>query len=149
MEDLLNNQDKLLVFIEDMPSVKTLQELKDSISERNVKTAETNLQKQEVLIALHSQVQSLQQTLKEKMEELESLQSQQNELCKPPSTIKPLIGQWQKLKRDAFDESEELASNWMDGDTDTDEFLESFLEKRIVHHVRAAKIERLNALEAA
>jgi hypothetical protein len=48
-----------------------------------------------------------------------------------------------KAKKEAFDESEQMAEDWLEEGGDVKDFLDCFLEKRMVHHVRAAKLELL------
>ena len=53
-----------------------------------------------------------------------------------------------KAKRSSLDESEDMASAWLngessDGGSGVHDFLETFLQSRTVHHVRAAKMERI------
>jgi len=67
------------------------------------------------------------------------------ELCKPMDT-KKILHKLKKAKKESLEESEELAMEWLDGDDaggKVNEFLDRFLEIRTVHHVRAAKMERI------
>ena len=55
-----------------------------------------------------------------------------------------ILHKLKKAKKQSFEESEELAYDWLsNGANDVDDFLEKFLKVRTVHHVRAAKMERL------
>uniref|UniRef100_A0A7S2IGW3 VPS37 C-terminal domain-containing protein n=1 Tax=Helicotheca tamesis TaxID=374047 RepID=A0A7S2IGW3_9STRA len=146
MQELLDDEEKYQAFVEEMPSVKTLNDLKSSIFKGNVETAESNLKHEEELGELHAEVQSLKEGLKEKVEKFRELESKQAELTRPPDK-RDVIKKLTKAKKDAFNESEDIASAWLDdgGEDDIDEFVEKFLERRTVHHMRAAKIERLTA----
>jgi len=145
MQELLDDDDKFNAFVENMSAVTTLNDLKESIFKGNVETAETNLKREEEVRSLHAEVSALQDSLKEKVEVFRELEARQAELCAPPDR-RTVIKKLTQAKKEAFDESEELASIWVDdGEMDIDEFVEKFLERRTVHHIRAAKIERLNA----
>ena len=111
--------------------------------------ANKNLSKESNLTSLYSEVQSLQEKLRNQVSKFEELQARQQELCKPRDT-KEVIRRLKAAKRDAFDESEHIASEWLhsSGDKDdmthVDEFLKPFIEMRTIHHVRAAKMECLD-----
>ena len=77
------------------------------------------------------------------METYKSLKSRQEELCKPLDKDEVLF-RLKKAKRESLDESEELTSSWLSGNDGTvNDFLATFLKQRTVHHVRAAKMERI------
>ena len=77
------------------------------------------------------------------METYKSLESRQEELCKPLDKDEVLF-RLKKAKRESLDESEELTSSWLSGNDGTvNDFLATFLKERTVHHVRAAKMERI------
>ena len=145
MQGLLNDEDKFRKFVEQMSAVTTLIDLQTSIQKGNVETAEANLKQEEELTMLHAEVAALQSDLREKMETFRTLEAKQNELCAPPDR-RDVIRKLTAAKKEAYGESEELASLWVDGgDGDVDQFIEKFMERRIVHHTRGAKLERLSA----
>ena len=145
MQGLLNDEDKFRKFVEQMSAVTTLIDLQTSIHKGNVETAEANLKQEEELTMLHAEVAALQSDLREKMETFRTLEAKQNELCAPPDR-RDVIRKLTAAKKEAYGESEELASLWVDGgDGDVDQFIEKFMERRIVHHTRGAKLERLSA----
>lgn len=120
------------------------QERQQILTESNSKLANQNLQKEEELNVLSASISNLQQTLQEKVELLEELQKKQDELVKPLET-KEIMYQLKKAKKVKMEESEDLAYKWLKNDDgiETDDFVEQFLKSRTVHHVRAAKMERI------
>jgi hypothetical protein len=71
------------------------------------------------------------------------LEATQDEYCTPPDA-KLVLRELNKAKKEAFDESEVLAEDWLEeGAPNVDLFVHEFLEKRILHHERAAKMELL------
>jgi ESCRT-I complex subunit VPS37 len=142
MQQLLDNELDFLAFACTLPEYKRLQQLGSSVLDENIETAESNLMEEARLKELHSNVTSLQSSLQSKMTAFEVLEKQQNKLCTPPDkrdTIKRL----QKAKKQAMDESELCAEEWVDEGGDVKDFIHGFMEKRQLHHTRAAKIERL------
>lgn len=142
MEQLLDNELDFLTFACTLPEYKKLQELGSSVLDENVETAESNLMEQERLQELHASVSSLQESLQSKLTAFEVLETQQNKLCAPPDT-QLAMKRLQKAKKQAMDESEAFAEEWVDDGGNAKDFIKEFMEKRQLHHVRAAKIERL------
>jgi hypothetical protein len=69
------------------------------------------------------------------------LEEKQNAICAPPDT-KSTLKKLQKAKKEAFEEFEDLAEDWVEnGSGGVDDFCKKFLEQRKVYHIRAAKIE--------
>jgi hypothetical protein len=127
-----------------LPVVQEISALQHTMVESNSNLAQHNLEKQPELEEIHSEVKELQGSLKEKMEEVNDLQRKMMELCKPMES-KKILHKLKKAKKEALEESEELAMEWLEGDTgaNVNDFLDRFLEVRTVLHVRAAKMERL------
>ena len=111
-----------------------------SVLEENVKLAKVNLEKEEQLKELCSQVQELREQLKTKVEHFQSLETQQNILIAPPNGI---LRKLHKAKKQSLDQSEELAEEWANTGGDVDEFVQSFIHLRSIHRQRAAKMELL------
>mmetsp|Transcript_22931 Transcript_22931/g.54131 ORF Transcript_22931/g.54131 Transcript_22931/m.54131 type:complete len:408 (-) Transcript_22931:399-1622(-) len=110
----------------------------------NVVLAKENLEHETKWKDLQAEVKELHNTLKSKLDDFSKLEEQQNTICAPPDT-KSTMKKLQKAKKEAFEESEELAEDWVNnGEGSVDDFCKQFLEKRKVHHMRAAKIEILS-----
>lgn len=142
MQQLLDDELDFLTFASTLPTYKKLQELGSSILDENVHTAEANLKQEARVKELHANVTELQESLQTKLLVYESLEAEQNKLCAPPDK-KDVMKKLQKAKRQALDESEAIAEEWVEDGGNVKDFLEEFMEKRQLHHVRAAKIERL------
>jgi len=132
--------------------IQEMEEIKQTMMEANVSIADKNLKAKDgdsdgqpfqSVKELSEEVKTLQSSLKDKMEQMNELQRKQMDLCRPMDTAK-IRKRLKKAKLEAFQESEETASEWLDGDcSGVEKFLETFLETRTIHHVRAAKMERL------
>jgi len=144
MQQLLDDELDFLSFVSTLPAYKKLQELGSSALNENVETAEANLKEEARLKKLYDEVTSLQSSLQTKLTAFEALEAQQNKRCAPPDK-KLVLKQLQKAKKQAMDESESYADEWVEEGGDVQEFVKTFMEKRQLHHVRAAKIERLQA----
>jgi hypothetical protein len=130
--------ESLLDFVKALPLVQTAMFQKSSLEEETVSDAQANLDHQDSLCQLLEEVACLQKSLQKKIEVHRLLHDQITEMSKPVE-IEYVLEHLYKGKRASFVESEKLAKN-------PSEFiskLESFIELRTLHHLRAAKIERL------
>ena len=109
--------------------------------DENVVLAKENLERETNWKALQNEVKEQHSTLKVKLDCFAKLEKQQNAICAPPDT-KSTLKKLQKAKKEVFDESEELAEDWVEnGAGGVDDFCKKFFEQRKLHHMRAAKIE--------
>jgi len=143
--ELLQSEAMFVSTLEGMPYVKTMLASRESVTEETLKIAQSNLEKEEELKEKYDEVKDLQKSLKEKIDTFNKLQNKQERLLKPTDK-RTALSKLQVAKRDAFNESEEIASDWINNGLNIDDFIDSFIEKRTVHHVRAAKIERMQYL---
>ena len=150
MTDMLNDNSKLLPKLEQNQVVIQREQLKNTLLSANHLTATTNLNKRDQLHNLHEEVVNLQYGLKAKVERYNQLSSRQLELCKPVSND-VVLKKLKKAKKSSMNESDDLANAWLERNTidknneasSVDTFIDEFLKKRTVHHVRAAKMERI------
>jgi hypothetical protein len=148
MMELLTDTNRLLPILEQNGMVVQTEEIKNTILSTNHVTATTNLSKRDLLHNLHEEVETLQRSLNGKVEKFNELKTRQLALCKPVSND-VVLKKLKKAKKTAMNESDDLAYAWLDkssiddGVSQLDSFIDEFLEKRIVHHVRAAKVERI------
>ena len=95
---------------------------------------------------LFMDVESLSNEFKKNMERYQKLKSKEQELTEPMD-VRDVTRKLTKAKKEAFEESEELASCWVDDTSEMpiNDFVEEFLHKRNTFHERAAKIEMLTS----
>ncbi len=140
---VVDNKDVLETFVEGTSGVKTLRELKQSIETSNVNAACSNLENEEQMKEVCSEVETLKQDLNTKMEQYQKLDDERRMLTQPPD-LQDAIRELTKAKKDAYRESEELAEEWVEsGGENVTDFVKKFMEVRILYHERAAKAERL------
>merc|ERR1711920_159777 len=139
MTEMLDNPEKLVqnetLQLSLIPYVVEIESLKNALLEANQTAAQENQMSKPTLEILANEVKQLQQSLKTKLEKVNELERKQMELCKPMKKDKILL-KLKKAKKQSFEESEELAYDWLsNGANDVDDFLEKFLKVRTVHHV--------------
>lgn len=143
---LLSNEPEFQAFCHQLDAVKTLVQMTTSAVDDNAKKARRNLERKDELNELYENAKELQDQLRAKIKEFRVLEQQQDKLCNPVDA-KKVIKELTKAKKEAFDESEQLADDWIENQdgAQVDAFLTKFLDIRKLHHVRAAKLELLEA----
>merc|ERR1712150_339333 len=142
LQSILDDELEFLTVRNQISVFQQMDQQASTILEENVVIAKQNMEKQEQLKELHSSVQELQDTLKQKVTKFQKLEQEQIKLCAPPDT-QQVMKQLQKGRKSALDETEEMANDWVDSGGDVDTFMKEFIAQRTIHHSRAAKIERL------
>lgn len=146
LQNLHDDEDAFNALVQSMSSVATLKDLMQSIFKGNVETAQSHLdQNQEQLETLHAEVSALHHEFQEKVQVFQSLEGQLPKSDKDDNKV-TLIRKLTAAKKEALKESDKLADQWVESreaEASLNDFVEDFLEKRAVHHVRASKIERL------
>ena len=139
---LLHNASAFQTTVSSLPFVHTMKSIHHAKATEIRNLATDNLARQTSLQTLHDEVSALRDGLAEKVEGYDALVKRSEELCAPADrreTVKRLtVG-----KKGTYGESEEMANGWLEEGGDVDGFLRGFIEVRTVHHVRAAKIERV------
>lgn len=143
MKLLLNDTKQLYPKLETNFLVSRMEDIKANLVSSNHITATSNISNHDNLHTLHQEVTTLQSTLKEKVEKVHALQKKQYELCKPMNKD-IVLKKLKKAKKQSMKDSDDVADKFLVvGGEDVEAFIDEFLEKKIVHHVRAAKIERI------
>jgi len=142
LDKLLSDDLEFKAFVHKLKIFDEIFTVGSSRLEENVDLAKKNLERETEWKMLRDEVKSLRETLNSKFEYYSKLEDQQNTICAPPDT-KSTLRKLHRAKKEAFDESEKLAEEWVDGGGDTDNFCKMFLEQRKIHHMRAAKMEIL------
>jgi hypothetical protein len=143
LDELLSDELEFKAFVHKLKVFDQIFSVGSTRLDENVILAKENLEREKDWKTLQSEVKELHSALKSKSDQFSKLEDQQDAIRAPPdkkSTLKIL----QKAKKEAFDQSEELAEDWVeDGNGDADDFCKRFLERRKIHHIHAAKIEIL------
>lgn len=149
MNDILDDNRKMIPHLEAVPYVEQSKVILSSMIESNISKANDNLTQEESLTELFNQVIELQKSLKEKVDTFNDLKMRYEKLTQPMD-MEEIIHRLRIGKRESMDESEEMASEWLhseDAEEKVDDFLKDFIITRTIHHVRAAKVERLEEIQ--
>ena len=138
----MDDELEFVTLVHKLPVYDKIYTIGSSRLNENVKLANDNLAQEPKLNELQADIKNLQTTVKQKYETFAKLEAKQNASCAPPDKADTLR-KLNKAKKEAFDESEELAETWVEDGGSVDDFCKKFLETRKVHHMRAAKMEIL------
>mmetsp|Transcript_6474 Transcript_6474/g.12407 ORF Transcript_6474/g.12407 Transcript_6474/m.12407 type:complete len:232 (-) Transcript_6474:46-741(-) len=139
---LLNDDVARATYIENMPSVKTIVDLKESISAGNLEAAKVNLSQEEEIGSLHAEAQVMQAELREATLKFEEVVKEARGALDGLSE-KEVLALVNSAKLDAESKSDDMSSAFQDGDIAIDNFVKQYLAERERYHERAAKIERM------
>uniref|UniRef100_A0A671NC96 Vacuolar protein sorting-associated protein 37A-like n=1 Tax=Sinocyclocheilus anshuiensis TaxID=1608454 RepID=A0A671NC96_9TELE len=142
LKDMSDQDDMLLEFFMCLPQLKQVTSDKEELVNSIVEMAKKNLQ-------LEPQLENKRQEMLCKYEQLTQMKSafetkmqRQHELSESCS-LSALQARLKVAAHQAEEESEETAENFLEGKTEIDDFLASFMEKRTLCHCRRAKEEKL------
>ncbi|XP_050957037.1 vacuolar protein sorting-associated protein 37A [Labeo rohita] len=142
LKDMSDQDDVLLEFFMCLPQLKQVTSDKEELVNNIVEMAKKNLQ-------LEPQLENKRQEMLCKYEQLTQMKSvfetkmqRQHELSESCS-LSALQARLKVAAHEAEEESEETAENFLEGKTEIDDFLASFMEKRTLCHSRRAKEEKL------
>ncbi|XP_062864225.1 vacuolar protein sorting-associated protein 37A [Trichomycterus rosablanca] len=142
LKDMNDKEDMLLEYFVSLPQLKQVTSDKEDLVNSIVTMAKKNLQ-------LEPQLEGKRQEMLYKFEQLTQMKSafqtkmqRQHELSESCS-LSALQARLKVEAHEAEEESEDTAENFLEGKTEIDEFLTSFMEKRTLCHSRRAKEEKL------
>ncbi|KZC14292.1 PREDICTED: vacuolar protein sorting-associated protein 37B [Dufourea novaeangliae] len=145
LKDLLNNDNKFEDIVKDIKQFKDLEAEKEMLMASNRSLAEFNLSKQpelqdgkQILIELSETGNKLCANVKAKLEELKEKSGEM--------TVDTALDLLQTAAAEIEEESETIAEKFLAGDMEVDEFLEQFLSRRKLMHLRKVKVDKLKEI---
>ncbi|XP_028257033.1 vacuolar protein sorting-associated protein 37A isoform X2 [Parambassis ranga] len=142
LSDMSDNEDVLLEFFVTLPQLKKITSDKEELVTNIVSMAKKNLQMEPQLEGKRQEMLYKYEQLTQMKSAFETKMQRQHELSESCS-LSTLQARLKVAAHQAEEESEVTAENFLEGRTDIDEFLTSFMEKRTLCHSRRAKEERL------
>ncbi|XP_072318585.1 vacuolar protein sorting-associated protein 37A isoform X2 [Eucyclogobius newberryi] len=142
LSDMTENEDVLLEFFVSLPQLKQVASDKEDLVTSIVNMAKKNLHIEPQLEGKRQEMLCKYEQLTQMKSAFESKMQRQHELSESCS-LSTLQARLKVAAHQAEEESEETAENFLEGRTDIDEFLTSFMEKRTLCHSRRAKEEKL------
>uniref|UniRef100_A0A8C9ZU91 VPS37A subunit of ESCRT-I n=1 Tax=Sander lucioperca TaxID=283035 RepID=A0A8C9ZU91_SANLU len=142
LSNMSENEDLLLEFFVSLPQLKQVTSDKEELITNIVDVAKKNLQMEPQLEGKRQEMLYKYEQLTQMKSAFETRMQRQHELSESCS-LSTLQARLKVAAHQAEEESEETAENFLEGRTDIDEFLTSFMEKRTLCHSRRAKEEKL------
>ncbi|XP_076749932.1 vacuolar protein sorting 37B [Xylocopa sonorina] len=145
LKELLNNDAKFEDIVKDVKQFKDLETEKEMLMASNRSLAEFNLSKQpelqegkQALKELSEQGNGLCMIVKEKLDYLKEKSGEMS--------VDTALDLLQTAAAEIEEESETIAEKFLAGDMEVDEFLEQFLSRRKLMHLRKVKVDKLREL---
>jgi ESCRT-I complex subunit VPS37 len=142
LEELMKNELEFRAFTNQLEIMQQYNAIQQKQLSKNVALAHANLQYESDIEELHKTITKLQQELQAKVKAFQALEKQQDLLCQPPPVAK-VLRDLTKAKKEAYAQSERIATQWLQTAGPVEDFLEEFMAARKKQHVRAAKLELL------
>lgn len=142
LSEMSENEDVLLEFFVTLPQLKQVTSDKEELVTSIVDMAKKNLHMEPQLEGKRQEMLYKYEQLTQMKSAFETKMQRQHELSESCS-LSTLQARLKVAAHQAEEESEETAENFLEGRTDIDEFLTSFMEKRTLCHSRRAKEEKL------
>ncbi|XP_053712147.1 vacuolar protein sorting-associated protein 37A-like [Synchiropus splendidus] len=142
LSEMSENEGVLLEFFVTLPQLKQITNDKEELLTNIVSLAKNNLQMEPQLEGKRQEMLYKYEQLTQMKSTFESKMQRQHELSESCS-LSTLQARLKVAAHQAEEESEETAENFLEGRTDIDEFLTSFMDKRTLCHSRRAKEEKL------
>ncbi|NP_001083414.1 VPS37B, ESCRT-I subunit S homeolog [Xenopus laevis] len=145
LNELLEDEEKLGQMVQEMDETQNVQLSKEMTLAGNRSLAEENL-------LLQPDLENLKATLTQKYQELHSLleshQLKKTKLDKQSvnSSLETLLALLQAEGAKIEEETENMAENFLDGGIQLDSFIDEYLSKRKLAHLRRVKIEKLQEM---
>lgn len=145
LQKLLNDDDRVDSMVKDLQQVKNAENEREMLLASNKSLAEFNLsqepnlrQSRQKLKELYEQAQELMNEVEQNKKTLDSLGGQ--------SSLETTLALLQTAAAQAEEESEKIASSFLDGERTVESFLEEFVESRKLAHLRRIKAEKMTEL---
>jgi ESCRT-I complex subunit VPS37 len=148
LEELLEDELEFMTLVNKLPVFQKIQSTADKVLEENVTMAKANLEQEETIQTLHKEVTELKSQLETKIDKFRKLEGKQDSICAPPDT-RDVLRQLNRAKKEALEESEQLAAKWVEDGGNVEAFVKSFMKKQTVHHLRAAKMEQIQQFSSS
>ncbi|XP_037109082.1 vacuolar protein sorting-associated protein 37A isoform X3 [Syngnathus acus] len=142
LSNMSENEDVLLRFFMTLPQLKQVMSDKEELVTNIVDMAKKNLQMEPQLEGKRQEIIDKFEQLTQRKFAFETKMQRQHDLSESCS-LSTLQARLKVAAHQAEDDSETTAENFLEGRTDIDEFLTSFMEKRTLCHSRRAKEEKL------
>ncbi|KFM81748.1 Vacuolar protein sorting-associated protein 37B, partial [Stegodyphus mimosarum] len=145
LKQLLNDDERLESMIKDLQQVKKAESEREMLLASNKSLAEYNLSKEPVLNELRSKICEEAEELKSLKESVESKKQKLDDLTRQMS-LDTTLALLQAAAAESEEESEAISENFLSGEIQVDAFLESYLNKRKLTHLRRVKAEKMAEL---
>ncbi|KAH7960109.1 hypothetical protein HPB49_017024 [Dermacentor silvarum] len=145
LQKLLNDDDRVDSMVKDLQQVKNAENEREMLLASNKSLADFNLSREPKLRQSRQQLKELYEQAQELMAEVEQNKKTLDSLG-GQSSLETTLALLQTSAAEAEEESEKIASSFLDGERTVESFLEEFVEARKLAHLRRVKAEKMTEL---
>lgn len=145
LQMMLNENELIETLVQELQQVKSAEAERKAMLESNKNLAESNLAKEPLLNELRVKVMEQQEEFKTLKQSLEAKKEKLDELTRQMS-LDTTLALLQAAAAEAEEESEAFSENFLSGEIEAEAFLESYLNKRKLCHLRRVKAEKMAEL---
>lgn len=142
LKKLLNDDDRLDAMIKDLQQVKNLETEREMFLASNKSLADYNLSQEPTLEKLKVQLQRQFEELKSYKKRVEMKKKSLDELTKS-MCLDTTLALLQTAAAEAEEESEAISESFLSSEIGVDAFLETYLSKKKLAHLRRVKVEKM------
>ncbi|CAG2100796.1 unnamed protein product [Medioppia subpectinata] len=144
LRQLVNDQNcqQLDHLIKDLPQLRSLESERDRLIEANKSSAELNLSREPTYRQTRQQLIDGHNELKGLKQELDAKKSRLSEVSRQTS-LDTRLALMQAAAAEAEEESEEIATAFVEQKLDFDSFIKEFIDKRKLSHLRRIKTDKM------
>ncbi|VDD94603.1 unnamed protein product [Enterobius vermicularis] len=145
LNEMLNDDSKINSLVDTVPQVSFLPEQRDLCSAQNKSLSEYNLSQEPQLEAAKMKLLKTYEETKKLKEEVTELKQKLDSLSEQRS-LDTLSAVLQASAQSADDESDAIVEQYLGSEIEVEPFLDKFIEKKTLAHMRKIKSEKLLAL---
>ncbi|KAK8784531.1 hypothetical protein V5799_009105 [Amblyomma americanum] len=145
LQKLLNDDARVDSMVKDLQQVKNAENEREMLLASNKSLADFNLAREPKLRQSRQQLKELYEQAQELMTEVEQNKKTLDSMG-GQSSLETTLALLQTAAAQAEEESEKVASSFLDGERTVESFLEEFVEVRKLAHLRRIKAEKMTEL---
>ncbi|XP_029833836.3 vacuolar protein sorting-associated protein 37B isoform X1 [Ixodes scapularis] len=145
LQKLLNDDSRVESMVKDLQQVKNAESEREMLLASNKSLADFNLsrepkmrQSRQQIKELYEQAQELMQEVEQRKKTLDSMGGQ--------SSLETMLALLQTSAAQSEEDSEKIASSFLEGETTVESFLEQFADARKLAHLRRVKVDKMTEL---
>lgn len=145
LQKLLNDDSRVESMVKDLQQVKNAENEREMLLASNKSLADYNLSREPKMRQSRQQLKELYEQAVELMQEVEQRKKTLDGMG-GQSSLDTTLALLQTLAAQSEEDSEKIATSFLEGETTVESFLEEFAEARKLAHMRRVKVDKMTEL---